>query len=934
MSRTHALLIPCSITALILALALPASIAHGAPPSGGWRMDDIGGDDLLLTTAADMASHAIATDSHGDIYVAYVETRDSGDAIHVLRSSDGGYSWREWGLVDDYSPGTHFSDLCIVVGEGYYDDCVLVYTRTPSTGNSAIFTTMSDVDWTGGDANFVTRHAVLSQTGIDFKQPDLACDPYAAGHWSWAVYLVAVGDDGNGSDIWFVTGRPDFMLSQTTTLATLNDASREYTSPDVVCDTDLVQHVAWDYRSRTGAFDSALRYRRCVMSVWGTRLDLTTTSNGIDEEAPQVAADVFSSDNSVHIVCRRLGTLGLLDPGELASTDHGESFSDLSIIEDGVRYVEDLDRNTSTDRWVLGGHLGYDPAMQIGTTNRWSDPALFADRHYTPANSDPCRLALDPSRDYRAMMVWRLHHAGATADSLMFDAEWRSDPGYPNLEPGFPVDLPAAPLSAPALVDLDGDEDLEIVFSASGSRICAYHHDGSVVDGWPVIVPAPLSDGPVAIGDLEADGNLAVVVGSTEGTAYAYDVEGNLMEGWPLVVPGQHLFSAYVSIGAFGGPHPRMVAIAAGTRLMFANARGEGNGIIYSWPGEYFHAPVAIGDVTGDDVAEAVGAVSAHVFAVHGADGVIVFERDLPAQISDALTLGEGIAVPLTNGLIYYLDGDGNDYAGGGWPEGTGMGSLLSVAFADFYGDPGPDLVVASRTGWVTLLYRDGSECSEFPVTTGGRAIGGAPVAGIVADDVHPSIVVGSEDARGWAWALDGDPVPGWPALLGDDVHQAPAIGDLDGDGSAEIVLLSDSQLLLFGVNKPVAPPDQSWPMYGYNPQRTGCWQCVENIASAIDPRSTPSTLAFRNTNPISGGTTFSYALPVRARATLEVFDLLGRRVATVAREEAGPGEHAVTWSGGDDQGRPLATGVYVARLQVRGPGLDAHPTCRVTVVR
>jgi hypothetical protein len=896
-------------------------------------MDDVGGDDLLLATATDMASHAIATDMHGDIYVAYVETRSTGDAIHVLRSSDFGSSWTEWGTVDETSPGTHFSELCMAVGEGPYNYCVLVYTRTPASGNSAIYTTLSDVDWSGGDAHFVVTHAVLSEAGTNFSQPDLSITPYGATEY-WRAYVVAAADAGSASQIWFAAGTPDFTLTDITTIASINDPTREYTSPDVVCDTDLLQHVAWDYRSLLGTFDSAIRYRRRAAGTWGTTLNLTATDNGIDEEAPQISADVFSSDNMVHVVCRRLGALGLLDPGELASTDHGTSFSALTVIEGGVPYVEDLERNTLTDHWALGGHVGYDPAMQIGTPSRWTYPALFADRHYTPNNPDPCRLALDPEQEYRTAMAWLLHHAGTTPDSLIFDAEWRADPGYPNLEPGFPVDLPAAPLSAPAIVDLDGDEDLEIVFSASGSLLCAYHHDGSVVTGWPVIVPAALSSGPVAIGDLDADGNLAVVVGTTEGTAYAYDVAGNLMEGWPFVVPGQHLFSAYVSIGALGGPHPRMVAVAAGTRLMFANARGEGNGILYTWPGEYFHAPVAIGDVTGDDVAEAVGAVSAHVFAVHGAEGVIVFERDLPAQVSDALTLGEAIAVPLTNGLLYYLDGDGSDHAGSGYPIGTGMGSLLSVAFADFYGDTGPDLLVASRSGHATLLYRDGSECSGFPVSTDGRAVGGAPVAGIVADDVHPSIVIGSEDARVWAWAADSDPVAGWPAILGDDIHPSPAIGDLDGDGLAEIVFVSDSQLLLFGVNEPPASPDQSWPMYGYNPQRTGCWQCVENIPSSVAARPVPSAVTLGSTNPISRGTTFSYALPVHARVTLDVFDLLGRRVATIAREEAGPGEHAVAWSGCDDHGRPLPTGEYVARLQASGPGLDASLTRRVTVLR
>ena len=49
------------------------------------------------------------------------------------------------------------------------------------------------------------------------------------------------------------------------------------------------------------------------------------------------------------------------------------------------------------------------------------------------------------------------------ADEVFFDAEWRADPGYPVLEPGFPVTLDAKPLSPPALADLNGDGDLEVI---------------------------------------------------------------------------------------------------------------------------------------------------------------------------------------------------------------------------------------------------------------------------------------------------------------------------------------------------------------------------------------------------------------------------------------------------------------------------------------
>ncbi|HMB69667.1 MAG TPA: FG-GAP-like repeat-containing protein [bacterium] len=63
--------------------------------------------------------------------------------------------------------------------------------------------------------------------------------------------------------------------------------------------------------------------------------------------------------------------------------------------------------------------------------------------------------------------------------------------------------------------------------------------------------------------------------------------------------------------------------------------------------------------------------------------------------------------------------------------------------------------------------------------------------------------------------------------------------------------------------------------------------------------------------NPFRTGTTLRFALPVAGPVTVRVFDAAGRRVRTLADGARGRGEHAVTWNGRDDRGRPVASGVY-----------------------
>src|SRR5262249_42423782 len=68
-----------------------------------------------------------------------------------------------------------------------------------------------------------------------------------------------------------------------------------------------------------------------------------------------------------------------------------------------------------------------------------------------------------------------------------------------------------------------------------------------------------------------------------------------------------------------------------------------------------------------------------------------------------------------------------------------------------------------------------------------------------------------------------------------------------------------------------------------------------------------------------SEGATFRFGLPVQASASLTLFDQQGRRVRELAHGMRGPGEQRVRWDGRDASGRPVASGIYFARLEAMG---------------
>jgi len=76
--------------------------------------------------------------------------------------------------------------------------------------------------------------------------------------------------------------------------------------------------------------------------------------------------------------------------------------------------------------------------------------------------------------------------------------------------------------------------------------------------------------------------------------------------------------------------------------------------------------------------------------------------------------------------------------------------------------------------------------------------------------------------------------------------------------------------------------------------------------------------------NPFNPTTTISYSVPESSdgsfpQVTLEVFDLRGARVRTLAKGPHRPGRYSVAWDGTDRHSRPLASGVYFYRLRAEG---------------
>lgn len=71
--------------------------------------------------------------------------------------------------------------------------------------------------------------------------------------------------------------------------------------------------------------------------------------------------------------------------------------------------------------------------------------------------------------------------------------------------------------------------------------------------------------------------------------------------------------------------------------------------------------------------------------------------------------------------------------------------------------------------------------------------------------------------------------------------------------------------------------------------------------------------------NPFSAQTAISFGLPTAGRVSVNVFDMTGRLVNTLANEEMAAANHTLVWDGTDFNGSTVGAGVYFCRLEAAG---------------
>jgi len=131
------------------------------------------------------------------------------------------------------------------------------------------------------------------------------------------------------------------------------------------------------------------------------------------------------------------------------------------------------------------------------------------------------------------------------------------------------------------------------------------------------------------------------------------------------------------------------------------------------------------------------------------------------------------------------------------------------------------------------------------------------------------------------------------------------------GFGSGQPLVMTKGDV--FDFNFAVDSPSGGDMERTYIIRAVGRYQPDYSVSAGIVPKQ--YQLYDNYPNPFNPSTTIKYDLPEAAEVRIEVFNVLGQRVATLVDGWEQAGQHQLIWDSKDDAGQPVASGMYFYRL-------------------
>jgi hypothetical protein len=395
---------------------------------------------------------------------------------------------------------------------------------------------------------------------------------------------------------------------------------------------------------------------------------------------------------------------------------------------------------------------------------------------------------------------------------------------------GFPAKIIGVPVSQmPVIGNIDSDEEMEILFNASGRLEC-WKSDGSICPWAPYEikenVEIPFS--PTLV-DINNDNKFEVVFGFMDWNLFIMNGDGKLLPNFP-----KKFANGYIATpSAFDIDQDSKPEICFGTQdKRFFCIKSDGMPL-KGFPVKTESPVTTSGSFAyfgpNNELSIAFGCEDGSIYVVNSKGRVLSnFPFKTHYQISGMPVFADinddgknELIVASQDYSIYVINEKGKLLPG--FPVETGYRIHSSPAIADIDMDGYLDIIVTSTDGKLYVIDYNGKPKSGFPFDTQSR-IFSSPVVGDVNCDGLPEIVFAAVDGRVYVVNNKGRLVEDFPYVIGGDIKSSPIIADIDNDGRIEMLFLTPKSELhsLLTVNKCEKKSRLVWQMAGRDSQKSG----------------------------------------------------------------------------------------------------------------